>query len=556
MPHFGAVPLQMHQMQAHQPHMQPYQQPPEQHLSSYPPKSKHQLSAPDSHLNQLLFAVESYSPTPATESEHALMRSRPSSSKQASSHSSKRKFSQSFPRAVVCVTAGGAGGEGSGEAFARGPGSSPDPLLLSVPLSGTDAAAAAAKLRLRLASKKQRVAYARQILQEEGVDLNATDDEMGNEEDDRNSMPALAHADGSLAHSSGGAGSGGSSALMYLDHRSLDPSPTFLLPALLKRDSLACGSIRTPPGSKTFPFRSVIRCGVPDGLGRGGRTHLMRLPYFGMDRDMDVYTAEIDRSHTLLVRASTLADKFRCATNKIGMYLARRRTVFPGIYQATEFLCKPVGRTGLKVGGYFLTLDACADFERHNNEHRGKREMAAGHVPHARSHPSGSHLLQHSMHQGPGPRPRHPYQYEQEARQRRAQRQLKQQQQNHRYRGAFDGEEGEDSVSYPDEGEGVQPEEDDAAATEEQQHDEEDADAQQHREEEELDDLDELDDHNDVGPARGAPAGDESTESRPPSSSVSRELVSSKDAAAVLSSLAPSSSSSSLLSSARFAFLT
>lgn len=74
------------------------------------------------------------------------------------------------------------------------------------------------------------------------------------------------------------------------------------------------------------------------------------------------------------------------------MYLARRRTVFDGIYQATEFANKPNGKTGLKIGGYFLTLDACLDFERHYWEHKGKSSrnptQGGGCFPDAKLQPS------------------------------------------------------------------------------------------------------------------------------------------------------------------------
>lgn len=153
------------------------------------------------------------------------------------------------------------------------------------------------------------------------------------------------------------------------DDEELHSPSSARIPSLLKRSELACGSIRTAPGTKAHKFRSVIRCGVVD---RHGNTQSnMHQAYFG--REMDVYTAEVDPKRRPLVRASTLADKFSCATNKIGMYLARRRTVFDGIYQATEFANKPAGKTGLKIGGYFLTLDACADFERHYWEHKQKK---------------------------------------------------------------------------------------------------------------------------------------------------------------------------------------
>lgn len=117
--------------------------------------------------------------------------------------------------------------------------------------------------------------------------------------------------------------------------------------SLLKRDELVCGSIRTAPGAKLHKFRSVIRCGAPDD--KGGMQLTSYLSYFG--RTMDVYVAVVDPLCRPLVRASTLADKFNCATNKIGMYLARRRAVLDGIYQAISFTDKPAGKSGLKVGG-------------------------------------------------------------------------------------------------------------------------------------------------------------------------------------------------------------
>jgi hypothetical protein len=44
------------------------------------------------------------------------------------------------------------------------------------------------------------------------------------------------------------------------------------------------------------------------------------------------------------------------------MWLARRRQQQDGIYQATGFLLKPAGKTGLKTGGYFLTLEVVSLF--------------------------------------------------------------------------------------------------------------------------------------------------------------------------------------------------
>jgi hypothetical protein len=60
------------------------------------------------------------------------------------------------------------------------------------------------------------------------------------------------------------------------------------------------------------------------------------------------------------------------------MYLARRRNVQDGIFQATTFRRKPPGRTGLKAGGYFLTLEACKGFEEHFRQQAKKRTKKKG----------------------------------------------------------------------------------------------------------------------------------------------------------------------------------
>lgn len=179
--------------------------------------------------------------------------------------------------------------------------------------------------------------------------------------------------------------------------------------SLLNRSALVCGSIRLKPGQKPQHFRSSIACGfmpsnaqrirerelikelrlrhaqkrerlnqadkvdkaaalAADLVARERQREAIRIfcdersctdanaqrvytcfhPYF--KRDMDVYTAMNDTKGRVLVRASTLAEKFKCATNKVGMYLARRRLVLDGIYQAVAFHHKPAGKTGLKIG--------------------------------------------------------------------------------------------------------------------------------------------------------------------------------------------------------------
>jgi len=84
-------------------------------------------------------------------------------------------------------------------------------------------------------------------------------------------------------------------------------------------------------------------------------------PYFG--RVVDLFCAANDLEKRTLYRASVLAQKLNCAINKVGMYLARHREFQDDIYQATSFRNKPTGTTGLKSGGYFISLKACKKFE-------------------------------------------------------------------------------------------------------------------------------------------------------------------------------------------------
>jgi hypothetical protein len=111
----------------------------------------------------------------------------------------------------------------------------------------------------------------------------------------------------------------------------------------------------------TGQYQTVIDCGYVDDNGE--RQLSVYSPYFG--KQIEVYSAVNDPTKSNLYRVSALAEKIGCATNKVGMYLARRRQVSAGIYQATQFRSKPPGRTGLKSGGYFLTQEACQEFEHH-----------------------------------------------------------------------------------------------------------------------------------------------------------------------------------------------
>eukprot|EP00475_Leptophrys_vorax_P043547 TRINITY_DN8408_c0_g1_i1.p1 TRINITY_DN8408_c0_g1~~TRINITY_DN8408_c0_g1_i1.p1 ORF type:complete len:813 (+),score=182.54 TRINITY_DN8408_c0_g1_i1:54-2492(+) len=130
------------------------------------------------------------------------------------------------------------------------------------------------------------------------------------------------------------------------------------------------------PKSKLHFFKSEIECGVVEN---GKILYSIFSDYFG--RYVDVFTAVADPQKRHLFRASTLAAKLRCKTNKVGMYLARRREFQDDIYQATVLRRKPMGATGLKAGGYFISLNACKKYEEHFS---GGRSKSSGQLPRKR----------------------------------------------------------------------------------------------------------------------------------------------------------------------------
>lgn len=107
-------------------------------------------------------------------------------------------------------------------------------------------------------------------------------------------------------------------------------------------------------------YKSIIECGVLNP--RGERQYAMFSSYF--TTDAEVFTAISDpKPGRVLYKASLLAHKFKCATNKLAMFLFRRRTMMDGVFQATLFLHKPQHSAGLKVGSYFVSEEACKEFE-------------------------------------------------------------------------------------------------------------------------------------------------------------------------------------------------
>jgi hypothetical protein len=128
----------------------------------------------------------------------------------------------------------------------------------------------------------------------------------------------------------------------------------------------------TVPYAAPPRYQTVIECGHVNKLSK--RTHRLTSEFFG--KEVDIYMAVNDPKRRILYRSSLLSELFTCATNQVGMYMARRRTIEDGIYQATSIRWKPAGRLGLKAGarrnGYFLTLEVCKSFGRHHRHHSRK----------------------------------------------------------------------------------------------------------------------------------------------------------------------------------------
>ena len=119
----------------------------------------------------------------------------------------------------------------------------------------------------------------------------------------------------------------------------------------------------------------VGQCGIIDPV-TSTRQLSHHSPYF--NKTVEVYTAVSDPERRTLYRASALAEKFSCATNKVGMYLARRRHCETGLWQSVGFRHKPSGRTGLKAGGYFLSQEICESFQFHFQKQVGRRREKKG----------------------------------------------------------------------------------------------------------------------------------------------------------------------------------
>jgi len=120
-------------------------------------------------------------------------------------------------------------------------------------------------------------------------------------------------------------------------------------------------TVNTVQDTSKPKHHSEIECGV---LRKNGlRVYKLRHKFFG-DMEIEVFTAKSDPKRRMLFRPADLAQKLGFPATRIGMYLHRRKSKIPGIFQATNFSYKLTGITGLKTGSYFISLDVCRKIEK------------------------------------------------------------------------------------------------------------------------------------------------------------------------------------------------
>ena len=84
-------------------------------------------------------------------------------------------------------------------------------------------------------------------------------------------------------------------------------------------------------------------------------------PFF--QRDVPVYRALNDPTKQILYRGTTLAKHCRISTNRVSMFLARRKHDTPGIYQSIWYSRREnMLQRYPKIGSYFVTLEVCKAF--------------------------------------------------------------------------------------------------------------------------------------------------------------------------------------------------
>jgi len=133
------------------------------------------------------------------------------------------------------------------------------------------------------------------------------------------------------------------------------------------KSTLCCGLAESHPW-----FASNLNTGVVVVVDGHRRMMSLYSSFFG--GHVDVYTAADDEEEEILYKGSDLAAKTASNSNKLAMYLSRRKGHIPGIYQASSFLHKGSPRNKLKSGCYFVSLAVCELYQAHLQQQQKKSD--------------------------------------------------------------------------------------------------------------------------------------------------------------------------------------
>lgn len=143
--------------------------------------------------------------------------------------------------------------------------------------------------------------------------------------------------------------------LTHMNHAADQPTKTPIL----------CGL-----SSKTVTIESLSDdCADPDKakqykIEENGRIYTLWSDFF--QNEVEVFQAFNDPQGQILYKAKKLAKKFNCASNLISMYLHRRKAQNTGgIFQSLSYVFKRKSSRGLKIGGYYITLEVCKALSEH-----------------------------------------------------------------------------------------------------------------------------------------------------------------------------------------------
>jgi len=111
----------------------------------------------------------------------------------------------------------------------------------------------------------------------------------------------------------------------------------------------------------TADIQSVIQCGV--SLDDCTYTFKLYSDYF--DKEVELFYALNDPSKTVLYRTLEIASRIDMPTNRLSIFIKRHQRKLGLLFKSTGFVFKPPHTQGLKVGSYFISIEAVRRIEEY-----------------------------------------------------------------------------------------------------------------------------------------------------------------------------------------------